>query len=489
MPKNALGPAGPAVLALVLGLWGITREDSMWRDEAATWMAADRTLTGLRRLLDHADVVHGCYYLLMHGLFELFGPGLGTLRLPSVLATACAAAATAATGRRLAGPWAGLLAGTAFVLLPSTQRYAQEGRSYALVVAAVAVATWLLVTLAEGRPGARVATWRWAAYAGTMLVAALLNWFSLLALLAHAGTVLRARRHGAGHLTRHWPVAAAVVVTGALPLVLASRAQARQVAWIPALTWTTALTPLGLLGAGLLCGLLVRRWPGTPSRAAKPAAPVVSVVSAALPLLAVPVLALLAASLVKPLYLDRYILYANVGLGLLLGAALGVLVRSWRPFTALVLVASAALLPLQLGLRTPQSRVDDVLASADAVARLSRPGDGVLFIPSLRRDTAEVSPRLFAELDDVALVRSPADSGTLRGVEAAPARIRKAMLAERRILVVGDPEDHPGGSRDATKRRVLAAFFVRCADAETRGRRVQVYERGTNCSGAPAGRP
>ncbi|GHE86359.1 hypothetical protein GCM10018785_62650 [Streptomyces longispororuber] len=485
MPKNALGAAGPAVLALVLGLWGITREDSMWRDEAATWMAAGRSPAGLRHLLDHADVVHGCYYLLMHGLFEVFGPGLVTLRLPSVLATACAAAATAATGRRLAGPWAGLLAGTAFVLMPSTQRYAQEGRSYALVVAAVAVATWLLVTLAQDRPAARAATWRWVGYAGAMLVAALLNWFSLLALLAHAVTVLRAGRLGAGRLPRHWATAAAVVVTGALPLVLVSRAQARQVAWIPPLTWATAPAPLCLLGTGLLCGLLLRRRPGAPARTAAPA---VSVVWAGLPLLAVPVLALLAASLIKPLYIDRYVLYANVGLGLLLGAALAVVVRSWRPFTALFLAASAALLPLHLGLRTPQSRVDDVLAPADAVARVSRAGDGVLFIPSLRRDTAEVSPQLFAGLDDVALVRSPADSGTLRGVEAAPARIREAMLAERRILVVGDPEDHPGGPGDATKRRVLAAFFVRCADAETRGRRVQVYERGTSCSSTPARR-
>ncbi|QEV53424.1 hypothetical protein CP981_18750 [Streptomyces platensis] len=29
--------AVPAVLSLALGLWGITREHSMWRDEAATW--------------------------------------------------------------------------------------------------------------------------------------------------------------------------------------------------------------------------------------------------------------------------------------------------------------------------------------------------------------------------------------------------------------------------------------------------------------------
>lgn len=57
-------------------------------------------------MLGQVDVVHGLYYLLMHGLFEVFGPGTTTLRLPSVPAMAVAACVMV-IGRRLAGTWAG----------------------------------------------------------------------------------------------------------------------------------------------------------------------------------------------------------------------------------------------------------------------------------------------------------------------------------------------------------------------------------------------
>lgn len=482
-PRSALGTLGPAALTLLLGSWGITREDSMWRDEAATWEAAHRTLPDLAHLLDRIDVVHGAYYLFMHGVFAVLGDGLVALRLPCVLAMAGAAAALAATARRLAGPRAGVAAGVAFALMPSTQHYAQEGRPYALVVAAVAVATLLLVTLVDGRGKPGPTGRRWTAYAAALLVAALLNWFSLLVLAAHAATVLVARRRGAPRLLpTRWLTAAAAVVAGALPIVLASSSQAQQVAWIRPLTWSTALAPLLLLAAGALCAGLLKRHP-----AARTAAPAPTPVSLGLPLLAFPLTALLLVSLAKPLYLDRYVLYTNLGLALLIGTALAALVRSWRPLTALVLAAFAALLPFQLDLRTPQSRVDDVLAPAETVAGTSRPGDGVLFIPAWRRDTAEVSPGSFADLDDLALAESPAASGSLQGTEKSPSYIRKAMLRKHRILVVADADDHPGGGRDTVKRRVLVEHFTRCTDTEVRGRRVQGYERGARCTAPPPG--
>lgn len=97
-----------ALWTLALGLWGLSRQHSVWRDEAATWLVAVRPAGEIRHLLTHVDAVHGLYYLLMHGLFGWFGPSITTLRLPSVLATAVAAACVAVIGRRLAGPWAAL---------------------------------------------------------------------------------------------------------------------------------------------------------------------------------------------------------------------------------------------------------------------------------------------------------------------------------------------------------------------------------------------
>lgn len=255
MPKAALTTAGPALFSLVLGLWGIAREDSMWRDEAATWQVAHRTVPEIWHLLERVDVVHGLYYLFMHGAFALVGDSLLTLRLPSVLAMSGAAALVTLLGSRLANRSAGVAAGLAFTLIPAVQQYAQEGRPYALVTACVALACWLLV-FAVDRPGAGP----WAAYSMALLVAALLNWFSLLVLLAHAATITLARPPRTTVLS--WGAASTAAVLGTLPLVVASEAQSGQAAWIPSISGSTLLGLLLALLTGAVCAWLARSGKG-----------------------------------------------------------------------------------------------------------------------------------------------------------------------------------------------------------------------------------
>ncbi|MFF7353150.1 MULTISPECIES: glycosyltransferase family 39 protein [Streptomyces] len=462
----------PVPWTLALGLWGLSRQHSVWRDEAATWMAAQRSVPEIWHLLRHVDAVHGLYYLLMHGLFHCFGASTTTLRLPSVLAMAVAAACVTAVGHRLAGVWAGVGAGLAFGLLPAVQFSLQDGRPYALVSAGAALSTLLLVGVLQERGRAR----HWVAYGGAVLLCALLNWLSLLILPAHLATLrwTRARR---GVRVR-WAVAASAAVAGTLPLILFSRTQAHQVAWIPPLTWQKMIGPAVLLTLGALAALADRPRGGRLSAAA-----------VGLPLLAVPQLGLLAVSLVRPLYLDRYVLFSMLGLALLIGAALAAAVRSTghrypRASRGLVpvalAVAMAALLPQSLAQRSPASRVDDVLAVAGEVHRLGRTGDAVLFLPADRRDTAQVSPGDFAGLRDIALVRDPVAAGNLKGEEAPAQRIRSAMLAQHRILLVTDaPEVAPpvSAERDRAKADVLKRHFTAVADERVRGRRVTVYER------------
>ncbi|MFF8022864.1 glycosyltransferase family 39 protein [Streptomyces sp. NPDC007896] len=126
MPKTTSDAVGPAALTLLLGLWGIRRENSMWRDEAATWQVAHRTVPEIWHLLDRIDVVHGLYYLFMHGVFAVFGDSLLTLRLPSVVAMAGAAALVTLLGTRLADRCTGLAAGLTFALIPAVQTSARD---------------------------------------------------------------------------------------------------------------------------------------------------------------------------------------------------------------------------------------------------------------------------------------------------------------------------------------------------------------------------
>ncbi|MET7575580.1 glycosyltransferase family 39 protein [Streptomyces sp. NPDC005492] len=462
----------PTLWTLAFGLWGLSRQHSVWRDEAATWQVAQRPAVDIWHMLGQVDAVHGLYYLLMHGLFACFGPSTTTLRLPSVLAMAVAAACVAVIGRRLAGTRVGLGGGLAFGLLPAVQFYLQEGRPYALVTAAAAISTLLLATVFEEHVGAM----RWAAYGGTILLCGLLNWLSLLILPAHSATLIwtQARRG----IWSRWAATSAAATACVLPLILFSRGQSTQISWIPPLTWHMMIGPAVLLAIGGLAALLNR-----------PQAGRLSVAAVGLPLLAVPQIGLIGLSLVQPLFLDRYVLFSLLGLALLIGAGLGAAVQAATPrfprastwiLPVVVAVSMVALLPQSLAKRSPSSRVDDVLAVAADVRHLKETGDAVLFIPAARRDTELVSPDAFTGLRDIALTESPEESGTLKGVEASPPRIQAAMLAQRRILLVTDATKAAkpvSAERDRVKISVLREYFTVLADEQVRGRRVTVYER------------
>ncbi|MFD9860009.1 hypothetical protein [Streptomyces alboflavus] len=140
----------------------------------------------------------------------------------------------------------------------------------------------------------------------------------------------------------------------------------------------------GLIALGIVCaGALARVRPpagdGTDVR----------LLTVSVGLLVLPTLLLLLASVVKPLYVDRYVLYRNAGLALLVGAALDRAARGTRPRVVAVAVTAAAvvlaLLPASAALRTPQSRIDDAAAIARAVREAGASGDGLLYAPLRRR--------------------------------------------------------------------------------------------------------
>lgn len=469
----------PTALTLLLGLWGVRRQDSMWRDESVTYQVAHRSLSEICRLLGNVDAVHGLYYLLMHTVFRVWDGGLLALRLPSVLAMTVTAGLVGLLGHRLAGPRAGLAAALVFAVSPTTQYYAQEGRSYALVCALVAWSSLLLCAAAEDRcrPGT------WTAYAAVQLTACLLHEFAVLALLAHGVTLLTAG--AARPVWRHWAGAGVVVALGLLPLAVLSQRQSAQVDWISPPGWGVLLgLAAGALPTAACTAHLVRR----------PTPGAVRLTRYAGPLLIVPPAALLLLSFWHPLFVGRYVLYSTIGGALLLGAALesvlppaaacpaprsprGVLRAAAVPVTALT--ALAVSVPWQVHLRSPESRKDDVVAAARAVRELGRPGDGVLFLPQRRRDAQRVLPRAFRGLTDLALDRTAAASATLYGTEVSAPRLHARLLTVDRVVTVTDPPGEPVDTtpEERLKRRVLARDFHRCATRRVPGLVVSLWAR------------
>ncbi|MFE9611459.1 hypothetical protein [Streptomyces sp. NPDC006012] len=461
-PARAVVVIAPLSLTIALGLWGIRRKNSMWGDESVTYQLAHRDLSQIWHTAQHVDLVHALYYAVMHEIFGLFGGGLLTLRLPSVLAMSVAASGVGLLALRLAGARAGLLAGLVFPLLPQVQKYAQEGRSYAMVCALVTWATYALVVSVPHR-----ARWRWAVYGSTMLLACLLHEFAVLALVAHGVTLVVSRVPRP--VLRAWSVAAAGVVAGLLPLAIRSAGQSEQVSWIggpvrlryflvvAVVGVVCARVPLGVRGSVRLSVLAV-------------------------PILVLPGLLLLIASLVKPLFVDRYVLYSNIGIAVLLGAWMDYfhrLQRSSRTAWIAAVAVLAALVQPSLSLRTPQSRSNDVTAIGATVREEGRPGDGLLYLSGLHRAWTAANPEDTRFLTDLALAQDPVSSNTLAGVELPAREIAARMLEFDRIIAVRDPAGAhaPANPQEEAKASTLRRHFREYGTTQVNGARVTVYVR------------
>ncbi|MFF1566678.1 glycosyltransferase family 39 protein [Streptomyces sp. NPDC058293] len=198
-------------------------------DELVTSDVGRRSMGQTLAMLHNVDAVHATYYVLMHGWMAVFGDSETAMRMPSALAMSGTAALVALIGRRLFGPRAGMCGGLLFALIPIVSRFAQEARSYALVVLAATLATFLLLRALDASRRWR----RWVVYALCVAVIGLLHLIALTVLAGHfAAVVHRARREG-GVLWR-FCLAALAGAAGVIPVVVLGTSQAsRQLFWVP----------------------------------------------------------------------------------------------------------------------------------------------------------------------------------------------------------------------------------------------------------------
>ncbi|MEV0330031.1 glycosyltransferase family 39 protein [Micromonospora echinospora] len=445
----------PTLLTLVLTSTGVGYAQP-WRDELATWSAATRPLPDLARLAATVDATVAPYYLLLHGWVAVFGDSVTALRALSVLAVTGAAGLTAVLGERLFGTRAGRLGGLLFAVLPSTSRYGQEARPYALATLLAVAATVLLVT-ALRRPGRG----RWAAYAAVVTALGLTHLVALALLAAHA---LAARG-----TVRRWLLALVPAALVAVPLaLLARRQQSRQLSWVdPARLGDLAGLPGSLTASavvgGLLVGLAVVGAASSGSGGGPAQTPVARrwgwIMLAAV---AAPAALLFVAGLVTAVWVPRYLVFTTPFLCLPAGA----LLASVRPVPALAVVGITAALgaPAQLDLRRthdwPRSAQVDYRAAARIVAAGQRPGDGVvygsrdgfLFLDlGLAYHLGDGLPR------DVLAVRDPRRAGDLRATECErPARCLAGV--DRVWLVVAGDRADPVAALPTAKREALDGF-------------------------------
>lgn len=478
----------PSGLMLGLALWGLGRP-SMYGTEAVTYWAARLPVHALLHVLRHVDAVHGLYYALMHIVF-LFGGGTIALRLPSAIAMTGAVALTGVLARQLSGSnRVALFAGLSMTTIPFVDTYAQGGRSYAIDAAAVLITSYLLLRALRPMPGGTDQSRRWwLAYGVALAVTGYLHEMTALVIVSHAVTLWWARTDRTR--LRRWLVTVSCAVIALVPLIVVSALQQGQLSWVRPATFGTALSlvatylgpsriAMAVNGALIVVGAVanLRRYRS---------APAITLVRFALPLLVLPPAVVLAESAIThPLYGgSRYFLYCAPGAALLVGAGIERVIRfvdqgrvrgaAWLVGTAIMVALLALQWPLQQRLRTPQGAPQDMHALSVYVHEHAHHGDGILYVARPFSVGQLAFPSDFGAVRDLVVASSPERSGTLYGTIKGSAGLRRAVLAERRVWLVGVP---PKRSAAPTELRALEDGFHATSHHHVIGAWITLYVR------------
>lgn len=128
--------AAVLLVAAALRFYGLDGQ-SLWNDELNTWGETQAASSGevIARVYEGGIGVHPPgYFLLIYYSQMLLGDGEWALRLPSAIAGTLAVGAIYALGRKLYGPWTGVLAAAMLAVMRTPIERAQEARMYSFVL-------------------------------------------------------------------------------------------------------------------------------------------------------------------------------------------------------------------------------------------------------------------------------------------------------------------------------------------------------------------
>ena len=150
---------------------------------------------------------------------------------------------------------------------------------------------------------------------------------------------------------------------------------------------------------------------------------------------------LILVSEVKPVYVDRYVVFCLPALALLAGAGLAVLGRYWQivAFGMLALLT----LPAQQAIRQPAGHGDNIRAAAQLLQAQAKSGDAVVWSRPGFRDLGAVYPYGFSRLRDIGLKESAAAAGNLSGTEVALQVLERRLRDVERVWLVGVDHEQP----------------------------------------------
>ncbi|GAB0115357.1 hypothetical protein [Acidisoma sp. C75] len=380
-----------------------------WLDEVTTVERASLPFWDMvaNSLANH----HLPSYFALVGLFGAHGMTEMALRLPSAIFGAGCCGVLFLIGRVLGGWRAGLVAGLLLALSPLQVQYGQEARSYTFVLLMMAIGLLGFVQLAQdpraaslprGAAGGRLGPWivyTLGTLGGLYVLSTAFFWLISANLAALAMLLIDRRGFDRRRFLSRWLIAQAVILLLTLPWFGAMDyfthgKMTNATNWVPQITWHSFLSVVGSLylmrvtrlisfhvfpaavpGFGVLVfilgifGLIYLR------RGLKQGARPPGLIAALIIAAAVPPLLILLISIVKPLWMPRYLLWSTVPFLVFVGLGINALPRRWRD-GAIALLGVLALLNLLPYYRAETKPRWDLAASA--LTHEMQPGDLIL---------------------------------------------------------------------------------------------------------------
>jgi mannosyltransferase len=352
-----------SAVAVVLGLIRLGTP-SLWVDESFTAQAVRG------HLLNPEDQYHWLYYAAITPWTLVAGTSELALRLPSVVASAVACALLVVLARPLFGRRVALVGGLFLATSPFVVQWSQQARSYSFVLAAGVLATLLLLRAIAA--GSRAA-WTWYGL-GLTLVFVLQPVSALVLVPAHVVLGLRERKA----VLPHGLLAVCLVIVLGIPWAFFRARQTPVDNWLERPSLEVAGRALldisGAFGVGLalaIIGIVMLRrqgrggdalWLGTWAFA--------------------PFALALAASFIRPVFLDRYLITAAPAFALLAAAALfAVSRRVAGVLVAVAVVATVAGLAHWYSFGGNNWRGEGWRNAVATAERRAGPGDAIVVVP------------------------------------------------------------------------------------------------------------
>lgn len=299
---------------------------SIWHDEGYTMMLAPMPVLEILERTAR-DVHPPLYYIVLHGWMELFGTSELAARSFSAICLIAAIPLAYLLMRRLFTEHAARVAALFVALGPFLVRYSQEARMYGMVALLLLVATYCLVRANQGG-GKR---W-WLLYALAIAASLYTHYYAIFMIVAHwAYMLFVTRKDHTGLKSRSWwsaNVLAAILFLPWLPAAIGQFTRVQGGFWIPeptSITLPNTLMQLLVFSNGDALGrmakfglaigfiaLIYGLW--RHAHRYRNSTLLLTLYTLTGPLL------VMALSLARPIYIDRYFVFAAVGFYCLLAA-------------------------------------------------------------------------------------------------------------------------------------------------------------------------